>query len=167
MPRQALSIKSRERSRGAEGRREKESRLRRPAIRRHTGPGDGRGQHRREDQGIRGRIENQAGCKSDRFLVGSQTTKESEEMQRPLAQNKTALDATFAEANRQSGQSNYAEASVEFGKALKIAGELNDADKKKVADEGQRYTSALARAKTAGGLDDQIKSLEEAGDHQA
>src|SRR2546430_16092791 len=68
----------------------------------------------------------------------------------------------MADGNRLLGQTNYAQAAVEFQKAVKLARELNDTDKKKAADEGQGYASALAQAKAAGRIEDEIKALEEA-----
>src|SRR2546430_17137905 len=68
----------------------------------------------------------------------------------------------MADGNRLLGQTNYAQAAVEFQKAVKLAGELNDTDKKKAAEQGQGYANALAQAKAAGRIEDEIKALEEA-----
>src|SRR5438046_1076951 len=67
-----------------------------------------------------------------------------------------------ANGNKLLEQTSYAQAAVEFQKAVKLAGEVNDADRKKTADEAQRYASALAQAKAAGSVEDEIKTLEEA-----
>jgi len=46
---------------------------------------------------------------------------------------------------------------VEFEKAVKNAADLNDAAKKKAAEEGLHFASSLAQAGVAGAVDDEIK----------
>src|SRR5207253_1556901 len=88
--------------------------------------------------------------------------KAQSDKQRTLAQRRSELTAAITDGNRLLVQSNYAQAAVEFQKAVKLADEVNDSDRKKTADEGQRQASALAQARAAGAVEDEIKALEEA-----
>src|SRR5207302_1073542 len=101
-------------------------------------------------------------AKVEAWLADAKRRKEQGEQNRTLAQKRSELDQAIADGNRLLGQTNYAQATVEFQKAVKLARELNDTDKKKAADQGQGYASALAQAKAAGRIEDEIKSLEEA-----
>ncbi|PYJ97886.1 MAG: hypothetical protein DME23_13530 [Verrucomicrobia bacterium] len=101
-------------------------------------------------------------AKVEAWLADAKRRKEQSEQQRTLAQKRIELDKAIVDGNRLLGQTNYAQAAVEFQKAVKLAGELNDTDKKKAAEQGQGYANALAQAKAAGRIEDEIKSLEEA-----
>jgi len=79
-----------------------------------------------------------------------------------LVQRRKELGDSIAKGEGLLRATNYAEAAVEFQKAATLAAELNDADKRKQADEGQRFARELASAKSAGRVDDRIGFLEAA-----
>ena len=79
-----------------------------------------------------------------------------------LEQKKNELSDAIAKGEGLLRATNYAEAAVEFQKAVTLATELNDANKKKQADEGQRFAGELAKAKSAGRVEDRIGFLEAA-----
>ena len=79
-----------------------------------------------------------------------------------LEQKKKELSDAIAKGEGLLRATNYAEAAVEFQKAVTLATELNDADKRKQADEGQRFAGELAKAKSAGQVEDRIGFLEAA-----
>jgi len=59
-------------------------------------------------------------------------------------------------------EANYAQAAIEFQAGAKIAEGLKDPQRMKIADEGQRYATALAQAKSANGVEEEYRALEEA-----
>jgi len=79
-----------------------------------------------------------------------------------LKQKKKELGDSIAKGEGLLSATNYAEAVVEFQKAVTLAAALNDADKRKQAEEGQRFAGELANAKSAERVEDQIRFLEAA-----
>src|SRR5947208_2379857 len=82
-------------------------------------------------------------------LDANKLAQAGEEVARTIGEKRIALDKAMAAGNAWLTQSNYAEATFEFQKAIKLAVDLKEDEKKKTADESQRFSSALAQAKAA------------------
>ena len=93
-------------------------------------------------------------------LTEARRRKAAEASRTAEAQKKAELEKALAEGNRLLGTNDYAQAAVLFQRAAKLAGELNQPDKVTLAGEGQRYANALAQAKAATVIEEEISSLE-------